>query len=150
MLRRILLILPILPVVELGLLLVLGKYLGPAPVLVFVVATAIAGAMLLRRQGWNTWRSVQRSLRAGELPTEGLADGLMILVAAMLLLSPGVLTDVIGLSLLIPYCRRWYRRQAMEWFRRRVDLKFGPLGPRKPERVEVIDSYVVPRAEDRN
>jgi len=149
MLRQLLLILAILPIVELALLLMLGKYLGPAPVLAFVIGTAVAGVALLRWQGWSTWRSVQRALQAGQLPTEGLADGLMILVAAILLLSPGVLTDVIGLSLLVPRCRRWYRQQAMDWFRRRVEVRFGGASAERSERVEVIDSYVVTRPEER-
>ena len=151
MLARILLLLTILPLVELGLLLVLGKYTSVWFTLAVVIVTGIIGAVLLRRQGLSTWRNVRQALRAGQLPTEGLADGLMILMAAVFLMSPGVLTDAIGFSLLIPYCRRWYRSRMMDWLRRRVQVKFGTSdgsGSRSSERVEVIDSYVVPRAED--
>lgn len=147
MLRYILIVLAVLPLVELWLLLLLGEWIGPAATILFVILTGIGGLVLLRWQGWSTWRRVQRSLHVGELPAEGLADGFMVLLAAILLMLPGVLTDIVGFSLLVPRCRRWYRWLAMEWFRRRVELKFGPLGARRQERVEVIDSYVVPQKE---
>jgi UPF0716 protein FxsA len=148
MLARLLLLLTVLPLVELALLLVLGRYTSVGFTLAFVILTGIAGAVLLRVQGWHTWRNVQRALAASELPTESLVDGLMILVAAILLLSPGVLTDLVGFSLLIPVCRRWYRFWVMDWFRNRVQLKFGNAAGRPAGRPEVIDSYVVPRSPD--
>jgi UPF0716 protein FxsA len=146
MLARLLLLLTIVPLVELGLLLTLGKYTSVSFTLAFVILTGIAGAVLLRYQGWQTFRNVQRDLSQGQLPAESLADGLMILIAAVLLMTPGVLTDVIGFSLLIPAARRWYRAWVLAWLRRRIEVRFGPLRPPKPERPEVIDSYVVPRS----
>jgi UPF0716 protein FxsA len=148
MLRYILIFLAFLPLIELWLLLLLGELIGAGPTIVLVILTGVGGLVLFRWQGFSTWRTVQRSLQHGELPTEGLADRLMMLLAGILLMLPGVLTDVIGFSLLVPYCRRWYRRLAMAWFRRRVEVRFGSFGAQRQERVEVIDSYVVPRREE--
>ncbi len=144
MLARLFALIILLPLVELALLLALGKYVGIEFTLGFVVLSGILGVAVLRFQSWQTWRSVQQSLAQGELPAESLADRLMLLLAGVLLIAPGVLTDIVGLTLLVPVCRRFYRHWLMAWFRRRVEVRFGKAGSlRDAGRPEVIDSYVV-------
>jgi UPF0716 protein FxsA len=96
---------------------------------------------------------VREDLDRGQLPAESLADGLMMVVAAVLLMLPGVLTDVVGVALLFPAVRREARVWLMAWLRRRIERRFGgpPHGGAKS--VEVIDSYVVtnkPEREENN
>lgn len=143
MLARLLFVLTVLPLVELALLLLLGKYTSVSFTLAFVIGTGVLGAVLLRYQGWQTWRNVQRDLQQGKVPTDSLVDGLMILIAGVLLLSPGVMTDLVGFTLLIPACRQWYRTRIVRWLRGQVEKKFGPLPTASHGRTEVIDSYVV-------
>ena len=79
------------------------------------------------------------------MPTDSLLDGVMIIVAAVLLITPGVLTDLFGITLLIPPCRRFYRWVLSRWFKARFQLHTTTSAAR-PGRSEVIDSYVIEQA----
>ena len=101
------LLLLIVPLIEIALFIQVGGAIGVWPTIGIVILTAVTGAVMLRRQGLAALRGVQSRLLAGENPGRLLADGAMILVAGVLLLTPGFLTDTIGLLLLIPAVRRW-------------------------------------------
>lgn len=142
MLTRLFLLFTILPLIELALLIWLGRVTNVATAVGFVIVTALLGALLLKWQGLAAWRKVQADLRAGQMPTDSLIDGLLIVLASVLLVSPGVLTDLIGITLLVPWFRRGYRRLASWYFQNRVSMRFTMPGP-PPRRTEVIDSYVI-------
>ncbi|QDU27008.1 phage T7 F exclusion suppressor FxsA [Anatilimnocola aggregata] len=148
MFARIFLFLTILPIVELTLLLLLGRYTSVWTAVGFVLITGLIGTVLLRIQGVQAWRNVQNDLRAGKMPTASLVDGFLILLASTLLISPGVLTDFVGITLLIPWCRRWYGLLLLWYFHARVITTFTQGNEAAPSaaairRTEVIDSYVV-------
>lgn len=146
------LLLTVVPLVELTLLLTLGKYTSISFTLGFVIVTGILGAVLLRYQGLFAWRNVQKDLREGRMPTDSLLDGLMIVIAAVLLITPGVLTDLVGITLLIPPCRRLYRILLARWFRARFQLQAsfpGTPSGSADRRSQVIDSYVIDQTPDR-
>lgn len=109
----------VVPYVELTLLLALADATNWVVALGLVVLTGIVGAMLARAQGGSVWQRIRTELADGQLPAESLLDGALILVAAALLVTPGMLTDAFGLSLLVPYFRRFYRLALVRWFRRR-------------------------------
>jgi len=139
----------VLPLVELTLLILLGNNAGVGTAVGFVIVTALIGAVLLRWQGLAAWRRVQDDLRAGRMPTDSLVDGLLIVVASVLLVCPGVLTDIIGITLLVPWFRNWYRRLAMWYFKTRFTLRFTDGQPgQPPRRSEVIESYVIESPKD--
>jgi UPF0716 protein FxsA len=98
------------PMVEMVLLIQLGQLVGLWPTLALIVVTGMLGAALARREGLRVWRDVQREMQAGRMPTASLVDGLLILVAGAVLLTPGLLTDAVGFFLLIPGGRRVVRR----------------------------------------
>jgi UPF0716 protein FxsA len=150
LLLRLFLLFTVLPLVELTLLILLGNYTSVWTALGFVIGTAIVGAVLLRWQGLAAWRRVQEDLRAGRMPTDSLIDGLLIVLASVLLVSPGVLTDIIGITLLVPWFRRWYRRLATWYFQKRFTLRFSSGDQAAPpQQTEIIDSYVIePPAKD--
>lgn len=108
------------PMAELMLLLRLGDLIGLVPTLSIIVCTGVIGASLARWQGLITMRRVQTEFQAGRLPGDALVDGLLILVAGALLLTPGLMTDACGFLLLIPPGRALLRRRVMAAFRRRV------------------------------
>lgn len=136
---RLFLLLTILPLVELALLLVMGKYTGVTFTLSFVVLTAFAGAILLRFQGVQTLRNIQRDVQEKRMPTDSLLDGLFIFIAAVLLILPGVTTDIVGLTILIPPLRKLYKFWLVRWFKSRFQVaSFAPT-----KRTEVIDSHIV-------
>ena len=109
MLFRLFLLFVGLPLVELALLVQLGRWLGLLPTLALVFLTGAAGAALARRQGFRVWLDIQNEMREGRMPVAGMLDGLMILIGGILLLTPGLLTDLLGLSLLLPPTRRFYK-----------------------------------------
>ena len=94
------------PIVEIYLLLEVGGVIGAIPTIGLVVLTAAAGAVLVRAQGFSTIMQVRRSLDAGEIPAVAIIEGIFLLVAGALLLTPGFLTDAVGFGCLIPPLRR--------------------------------------------
>jgi UPF0716 protein FxsA len=111
---RLILLLVGVPLLELALLIEIGRYVGTVPTVAIILLTGMLGAALTRRQGLAVLRQVQSEMAAGRLPAGQLVDGLIILLAAALLITPGVLTDAIGFFCLLPAGRRivkaWLRR----------------------------------------
>lgn len=145
-LPRLFLLFIVLPLIELVLLLQLAKWIDWWGTILVVVITGAIGISLARAQGFRTYRRIQAELAEGRMPADSLLDAMMILVAGALLLTPGVLTDAFGLSLLVPSCRRWYRVWLVRRFtgRFRVYQRGAPPPGFGAGHSEVIDSYVVP------
>lgn len=117
MLGRLFLLFTLVPLVELWLLLRVGAWVGLLPTLALVISTGVAGAWLARREGVRCWAAVQSELRAGRVPGEELLHALLVLAAGLLLVTPGILTDLTGLALLL----RPVRRLAVRSIRRRLE-----------------------------
>jgi len=117
---RLLALFLIVPLVDLLLLVWVGGRVGFWPTLGLVVATALAGSWLAKREGLSALARFQARLASGQLPGRELTDGLIVLVAGALLLAPGVLTDVAGLLGLLPPTRAWIRRRLEARMRRAV------------------------------
>ena len=99
---RLLILLILVPLVEIGLFIQVGGYIGLFPTLFVVVATAALGAFLIRQQGMHVLAQVRNSVAEGSDPSSALLHGFLIFVAALLLLTPGFLTDSAGFALLFP------------------------------------------------
>lgn len=149
----------VIPAVELTLLILFGQISGSAiwPILL-VLGTGFLGAALSRWQGAGVYWRIQSELRLGKLPTTSLLDGFLILIAGLLLITPGILSDLIGISLLIPPVRLIYRGLAIRWIKRYFQLSAFPMGGLSPGEVvqqeeratyrsQVIDSYVIEKSE---
>ncbi len=95
----------VIPLIEVAILIQIGKIVGAAYTIMLVIGTAALGAALLREQGLSTIAKVQMSMDQGSLPATELIEGLMLLVAGVLLLTPGFFTDVFGFLVLIPALR---------------------------------------------
>lgn len=93
------------PIVEIALFIQVGGFLGLWPTLAIVIMTAMAGTFLMRTQGASEMQNLQSSLSTGRNPMDPIANGAFIIVAGVLLLTPGFFTDAVGLSLLIPPIR---------------------------------------------
>ena len=102
---RLFLILVAVPIIETALFIEIGGWIGTWPTIGVVILTALIGSMMLRQQGTAALQDVQGRLAAGENPGHMLAEGAMILVAGVLLLTPGFFTDALGFALLIPPIR---------------------------------------------
>jgi len=117
MLGRLILLFTIVPLVELYILIKIGSHIGGLNTILLVIMTAMLGAWLARLQGLRTLQQIQFNLSQGQIPAEELIDGVLILVGGILLLTPGVLTDLFALGLLFPITRTPFKR----WLRRRFD-----------------------------
>lgn len=95
----------VVPAIELALLAELGSRVGWLPTMVLVIATGITGAALARQQGFAVLARLNAETAAGRIPGATLVDGALILIAGALLVTPGILTDVVGFCLLIPPLR---------------------------------------------
>lgn len=95
----------VVPIVELYVIIQVGQAIGVVPTLALLVADALLGSLLLRQQGRGAWRRFNAALNERRFPGREVADGLMIAVGGTLLLTPGFVTDIFGLALLIPPSR---------------------------------------------
>ncbi len=132
MFLRLFLLFTLVPLVELFLLIEIGRLIGPLPTVALVVTTGALGAWLARSQGLATLRRVQSEWSAGRMPAEALLEGLLILIAGAVLLTPGLLTDLFGFFLLVPAGRRWARRGLAARFGSRVKVDVRGGGRRQP------------------
>ena len=132
MLLRLFLLFTVIPLVELYLLIRLGTYLGVLDTLAVVIATGVVGGLLARSQGLAVMNRIRMELDEGRIPAESLFDGVMILVAGVLLITPGLLTDGLGLCLLIP----WTRQVLKLWLQQKVQEKvsMGEIGGQESNR----------------
>ena len=147
MLGRLLLLFILTPLIELWLLMLVGSQLGPTPTIALVLITGALGATLSRRQGLQTWLSIQQQMQQGKLPTDSLLDGLMIFVAGLLLITPGILTDVVGFSLLVPLVRQGLRHRLRESFRVQTSVHVqgfgGPFSGQGPSTGPSSDDEII-------
>ncbi|ODS32721.1 MAG: phage T7 F exclusion suppressor FxsA [Candidatus Scalindua rubra] len=121
MLIRLILLFTIVPLIELYLLIQVGRYLGAFPTIMIVFITGIIGGLLARSQGLSVQRQIRMDLQNGIIPTDGLIEGLFILIAGALLITPGMITDVFGFFLMIPGFRRWFKNRLKERFKKRFE-----------------------------
>ncbi len=99
----------VVPLVELAVLVKVGTVVGVWPTIGLVVATAAVGSWLARSQGARVLGAIRADLIMGRMPAAHLLDGLMILAGGLLLLAPGFLSDVVGILLLFPPSRAWFK-----------------------------------------
>lgn len=124
------------PIVEIAIFIQVGGLIGLWPTIAIVLGTALLGATLIRVQGFQTWRRAEEAMRRGEPPLGEMLDGVFLLVAALLMVTPGLFTDCIGILLLIPPVRREIGRRVAARLARSANVQFhmsgmGP-GPGRP------------------
>ena len=112
----------VVPIAELYVIIQIGGLIGVWPTLALLVADALLGSLLLRQQGRGAWRRFNEALAERRFPGREVADGLLIAVGGTLLLTPGFITDVFGLILLIPPTRAIVRRTLRPFLMRRFRI----------------------------
>ena len=103
---RLFLLFTIVPAVELFLLMQIGQLIGAAETVLLIVLTGIAGSYMAKREGLSVLRQLQQDAQKGMPPADRMIEGLLVLIGGVLLITPGVLTDVLGFSLIAPWTRR--------------------------------------------
>lgn len=117
------------PIVELAILIRLGKAIGVFETVYIVVATAVLGAYLARAQGASALEDIRRDMSEGRTPAEPVMDGLLILAGAVALLTPGLVTDLAGFAVLVPFTRRIIKR----FIRARIERRRGIVDISPPD-----------------
>jgi UPF0716 protein FxsA len=110
------------PIAELYVIIKVGEAIGLVPTLVLLLADALLGSLLLRYQGRAAWIRFNRALAEGRVPHKEVFDGVLVIMGGALLLTPGFLTDIVGLIFLIPPTRALIRAMSSRFVRRRLAL----------------------------
>lgn len=121
MLLKLILVFTIIPVIELAILIEIGSRLGLLMTLAIVIITGITGAVFAKYQGLIVVYRIKRSLNIGHLPADDIISAMLVLAGGLLLLTPGLLTDIAGFSLVIPVSRRIYVRKIKEIFKQTIE-----------------------------
>ena len=147
---RLLALFLLVPTAELILLIWIGERVGFWPTVGLIALTALVGSWLARREGVAAFRRFQKRMATGQLPGRELTDGLIILVAGALLLTPGILTDVVGLLGLLPPSRAWIRGRLQARFQQNIAqgnaslfVMHGPTASPEPAEGAVEDATII-------
>ena len=111
----------LIPIVELYFLIKVGGMIGALNTVIIILFTATAGAYLAKSQGFTVIRKINQAVSEGRPPASELMDGLFVLIGGFLLLTPGFITDFLGLSMLVPAIRNIYKKIAVNIIKNKID-----------------------------
>jgi UPF0716 protein FxsA len=153
MLFYLFLLFTVVPLVELSILIWIGNQTEWWLPILLVIATGVIGAALARWQGWQVLQRIRADAGAGRVPADAMIDGFLILLAGILLVTPGVMSDLIGVALLIPPARAIVKRLVAAWIKRNIEFRVGGSGAAfwpnagdgvaPSRRDEIIDARVI-------
>lgn len=128
---KLFLLFTLVPTIELFLLLQLGALVGPIYTFLLVVVTGLIGSWLARMEGWSLLGQLKDDLQKGIPPASRLAEGVLVLVGGVLLVTPGVLTDLFGFALMFPLSRRFMAPRLLRYLGNRFQIH-ATVGPGRP------------------
>ena len=108
------------PIIEIALLIEVGKHIGTLWTIAFVVGTGLLGGVLLGVEGYGVFRRMKEEIKAGHVPQDQIIDGVLVAVGALLLITPGVLTDATGILFMFPPTRFLVRTGVKRWIRKYI------------------------------
>ena len=142
MLGYLILLFTIIPALELYILIEVGTHIGVGNTLLIIILTGVIGAYLARLQGFIVLKNIQNELNHGNMPNSQLLDAFMILAGGVVLLTPGFVTDLFGLILLIPWTRSliklWIKKKLESMIAKGEAIHFTSQGS-KNDRYDDID-----------
>ncbi|HEX3601372.1 MAG TPA: FxsA family protein, partial [Lacipirellulaceae bacterium] len=118
----------LLPVAEIFILVEIGKATAAWVPFAIIAASMLAGFMVARHQGLRVLQRTREDIARGQMPADSLFDAFLILIAGMLLIFPGVLTDILGIALLVSPSRALIKRGLKAWVRRHVEIRIAQFG----------------------
>jgi UPF0716 protein FxsA len=129
----------VVPIVEIYLIVQLGQSVGPWWTILLIIGAGVLGSVLVKREGGRAWRALQEALASHRMPATELADGALILIGGTLLITPGFMSDIVGLFCILPFTRPVARRALAGIVRRRLVV----MTAQRPGHTEVIRGEVV-------
>ncbi|MBA2661781.1 MAG: FxsA family protein [Bradymonadaceae bacterium] len=133
MLAKLLLLFTVIPLIELAILIPLGQAMGLWPTIALVFGTGLLGALLGKSEGLRAWHRIREDLGHGRMPGDAILDGLAVLIAAAFLITPGILSDITGILLLLPFARAPLKRLLQGRFTKMLEapnisfMSFGSM-----------------------
>lgn len=118
---RLLLLFTVVPMLELLLLIHVGGIIGLFPTLFLVAGTGILGVSIARMQGFLVVNSIKNNLNQGQIPTDNMVQGILILIGGGMLLTPGLITDVLGFAFILPFTRPIIAKLAQKYFKSYIE-----------------------------
>lgn len=118
--RWLLLAILLVPAIEIGVFIWVGGMIGPLWVVLLILFTGIIGLTIARIQGTKTFKRAQMQMSQGQAPTEEMMDGICIFIGAIFLLSPGFVTDTIGLTFVLPFTRKPFKNLLLQFIKRKI------------------------------
>ncbi|MDQ0061198.1 FxsA family protein [Paenibacillus harenae] len=110
----------VIPIVELWGILQIGDLIGGWTTFLVLILMGLVGSYLARAEGRKVWAEAQRQMQAGQIPGQTMLDGICVLVGGLLLLMPGFFSDIVGITLLFPLTRPFYRMYMLGWIEKRM------------------------------
>jgi len=133
----------VVPLIEIYVLIQVGQVIGPWWTILLLALDSILGSWLIKLEGARAWLALRTALRDGRMPARELADGALILIGGTLMLSPGFVTDIFGILLILPFTRPVFRRLLTQVVTRRLlasnARRPGPGSEGSVVRGEVVD-----------
>ncbi len=123
----------VVPTIELYLLIQIGQYIGPVNTIALIILTGLTGSILMKMEGWRAWKNLKKELLDGRLPGKRIADGFLILLGGIFLITPGVLTDCLGLLLIFPLTRSFFRERLIEVLKDKIKIHASSIITVYPE-----------------
>jgi UPF0716 protein FxsA len=117
MLLRLFILFSVVPIIEIWLLIKIGRVIGALPTVLILLAISATGAWLAKSQGLRTITTIRNDLEQRRVPAAAILDGALIFTGGILLLTPGFFTDFLGIFFLIPYTRNSLKK----WLRKRLE-----------------------------
>jgi UPF0716 protein FxsA len=127
----------VVPIVELYVIIQVGQSIGVLETIGLLLVISFVGAWLAKREGLGVWRRINQQVETGRVPAAELLDAFLILLAGALLLTPGFVTDVLAIFLLIPPTRALIRRTLRRRFMDKVQIYRGAANPSRPPDIDV-------------
>ena len=116
---------------EIAVFIEVGKYIGTLNTIIVILLTALAGAVAVKIEGLRVWHNVSKEIKAFRLPTNSVIDAALVLVSGVLLITPGFLTDMLGLLLLLPLTRIFVRKILQKHFSKKIKRNFHIIDGKK-------------------
>ena len=147
MLLPLVLLFIVVPIAELAVIIQVGSAIGVGWTVAILFADAVLGAYLMRAQGRAAWRRFNEAVQGGRVPAREVLDGALVMFGGLLMLTPGFITDILGLVLLIPPTRALVRAVLAKRLMQRMVISM--TGPRMPRPDDVVDGTAVDLENDR-
>ena len=135
----------VVPLAELYVLIQVGQVIGVWWTILLLIADSIFGSWLIKGEGGRAWRALQERINSGKVPTKELADGVLVVIGGALMLSPGFVSDVFGMLLILPFTRPVFRRLLSAYATKRVVSTVIPKTAQRPGPTEspVVQGEVI-------